>query len=303
MKIVFGIVIVCLYVSTPAAGQNAPASASMPADYLQVLDTLGREGDFKDGVLKVNIPRSDLTVAIDGVATPTPFGFGGWVALAKGTGGMDVMMGDFVLLESEVNPVVSALLGEGLEATALHNHFFFETPRIFYLHVHGHGRAADLATKLKPALALIGKTAPPAVGTSEGKPLEGALDTAALARIIGTPGESSGAVYKITVGRPDIKMVEMGAPINARMGLNTWAAFYGSDTESVVAGDVVMLEREVQPVLKALRAHGISIVAMHHHMIGTTPNVIFLHYWGRGPAQKLAAGVKAAVDQLARPTR
>src|SRR5215210_1238477 len=161
----------------------------MPADYKQVLDTLGRQGDFKDGVLKVNIPRTDLKVAIDGVATPTPFGFGGWVALAKGTGGHEVMMGDLVLTEREVNPVMSALLGEGLEVTAIHNHFFFETPRIFYMHVHGHGTPADLARKLKPALTLIGKTAvPPAAG----KPLQGTLDSAALAKIIGTPGETSG---------------------------------------------------------------------------------------------------------------
>jgi hypothetical protein len=271
----------------------------MPADYKQVLDTLARQGDFKDAVLKVNIPRSDLKVAIDGVATPTPFGFGGWVAFARGTG-MDVMMGDLVLTEREVNPVMSALLAEGLEVTAVHNHFFYETPRIFYMHVHGHGTPADLARKLKPALALIGKTAvPPAAG----KPLDGALDSAALAKIIGTPGEASGQVYKITIGRPDIKIVEMGAPINARMGLNTWAAFYGSDADAVVAGDVAMLDREVQPVLKTLRANGIEVVAMHHHMLGTDPDVFFLHYWGRGPAQKLAAGVRAAVDTLGRPSR
>lgn len=284
--------------STPALHAQ-----EMPADYKQVLDALGRQGDFKEGVLKVNIPRSDLKVTIDGVATPTPFGFGGWVALAKGTGGHDVMMGDLVLTEQEVNPVMSALLGEGLEVTAIHNHFFFETPRVFYMHVHGHGRAAEIAAKLKPALALIGKSPLAASAMGPGKALDGNLDTDALAKIIGTPGESSGAVYKITMGRPDIKMVEMGAPINARMGLNTWAAFYGSDADAVVAGDVAMLDREVQPVLKALRANGIDVVAMHHHMIGTTPDIFFLHYWGRGPAQKLAAGVRAAVDQTARPAR
>jgi hypothetical protein len=280
----------------PAAAQD------MPAEYRQVLDALGRQGDFKEGVLKVNIPRADLNVAVDGIATPTPFGFGGWVALAKGTG-MDVMMGDLVLTEQEVNPVMSALLDQGLEVTALHNHFFFETPRIFYMHVHGHGQPSQLTAKLKPALALIGQKPLPASSMGTGKALQGPLDTASLAKIIGTPVEASGAVYKITIGRPDIKMIEMGAPINARMGLNTWAAFYGSDADSVVAGDVAMLENEVQPVLKALRANGISIVAMHHHMVGTSPNVIFLHYWGRGPAQKLATGVRAAVDLLARPTR
>src|SRR5215211_4324332 len=113
---------------------SAPAQ-DMPPDYAGVLKTLNRMGDYKDNVLKVNIPRSDLKVAIDGVATPTPFGFGGWVAFARGTG-MDVMMGDLVLTEPEVNPVMSALLAEGLEVTAVHNHFFYETPRIFYMHVH-----------------------------------------------------------------------------------------------------------------------------------------------------------------------
>jgi hypothetical protein len=223
--------------------------------------------------------------------------------MTKGTGGMELLMGDLVLTQEEVNPVMSALLDNGLEVTALHNHFFWDEPRIFYMHVHGHGRASDIATKLKPAVALIGTRAPAGGAAAPGKPLEGQLDTPSLAEIIGTLGESSGAVYKITIGRPDIKIVEMGAAINSRMGLNTWAAFYGTDADAVVAGDVAMLDSEVQPVLKALRSNGISIVAMHHHMLGTTPNVTFLHYWGRGPAQKLAAGVRAAVDQLAKPTR
>ena len=295
---------ITLLSSSALAGQSQPAqpAGQMPAEYQAVLSTLARQGDFKDGVLRVNIPRNDLHVAVDGVATPAPFGFGGWVALTKGSAGMDVMMGDLVLTEREIDGVMSALLNEGLEVTAIHNHFLFETPRIFYMHVHGHGQASDLATKLKPALALIGKSAtPPAAAT--GKALDGKLDTAALAKIVGAAGESTGAVYKITMGRPDIKIVEMGAPINSRMGLNTWAAFYGSDGDAVVAGDVAMLDAEVQRVLKALRANGISIVAMHHHMIGTTPNVTFLHYWGRGPAQKLATGVRAAVDQLAQPRR
>ena len=281
--------------ATVSSGQTPP---DMPADYKTVLDTLARQGDFKDGVLKVNIPRSDLKVVVDGVATPTPFGFGGWVAMTKGTG-MDVLMGDLVLTEDQVSPVMTALLDNGLEVTALHNHFFRETPRIFYMHVHGHGSAADLAAKLKPALALIGKAAAaPATAATPGRAIEGTLDTAALSKTIGYPGDQTGAVYKITIGRADLKVQEMGATINARMGLNTWAAFYGNDADAVVAGDVAMLDGEVTPVLKALRANGIDVVAMHHHMLGTQPAIIFLHYWGKGPAPKLAAGVRAALEEL-----
>ena len=281
------------------AGQVPANAPSMPAEYAAVLQAVNRQGDYKDNVLKVNVPRSDLKVVVDGVATPTPFGFGGWFALTKGDHGMEVMMGDLVLTEDEVNPVMSALLENGLEVSALHNHFFFDSPRIFYMHVHGHGTAAELANRLKPALGLIGKT-PLRSGTapaSVGRAIEGKLDTDGLSKTIGFPGEQSAAVYKITIGRSDFTLKEMGATINARMGLNTWAAFYGSDADAVVAGDIAMLDGEVQPVLKVLRANGINVVAVHHHMTGTTPTVFFLHYWGRGAAAKLALGVKAAIDK------
>ena len=269
----------------------------MTTEYANVLKSLGRQGDFKDGVLKVNIPRNDINVTVDGVATPTPFGFGGWIAFSRGDHG-DVMMGDLVLTEDEVNPVMSAVLDNGLNVTALHNHFFYETPRMFYMHVHGHGSAEEIARRIAPALALIGKTSPRRdAEPAAAKAIEGKLDTAQLAKVVGHQGDQAGSVYKITIGRPDIPLEEMGARINARMGLNTWAAFYGSDAEAVVAGDVAMRAEEVTPVLKALRSHGIEIVAIHHHMTSTEPAVYFLHYWGRGPAQTLATAVRAAVDQ------
>jgi hypothetical protein len=278
---------------------------SMPADYDSVLKALGKQGDYKSNVLKVNIPRNDLKVTIDGIATPTPFGFGGWIAMTKGTAGNDVMMGDLVLLEDEVNPVMSALLSNGLEVTALHNHFFFESPRIFYMHVHGHGKAADLARMAKPALDLIGKGSPQhqssVTGGSAGV-TGGTIDTAKIAKLVGHEGEQNGQVYKITVGRDDLNLQEMGATINARMGLNTWAAFFGTDTNAEIAGDVAMLSNEVTPVLKALRANGLNVVAIHNHMTTGEPTVYFLHYWGTGPVEKLAGGFRAALNELGKGT-
>jgi hypothetical protein len=268
----------------------------VPSDYQDVLKLLDRKGDFKAGVLKVNVPRSDLKMTIQGVSTPTPFGFGGWLSMTKTSDSTDVMMGDLVLLQDEVNPVMSALLDNGIEVTALHNHFFWDEPHVYYMHVHGMGKAGDVARRVKPGLDLIGHVTPTPVTalSATGTP----LDTEKLSKIIGHPGEQSGAVFKITIGRDDLGMKDHGAAINARMGLNTWAAFFGTQEDAVVAGDIAMLEGEVTPVLKALRKNGLDVVAIHHHMTGEQPMVIFLHYWGKGPAEKLANAFKAALGEL-----
>jgi len=197
--------------------------------------------------------------------------------------------------------VMSALLDNGLEVTALHNHFFWEEPRVYYMHIHGHGRAETLAGQLKPALDLIGKgttatpaPAPDTTATSS----SGQLDSSRVSQIVGKAGEQTGAVYKVTVGRNDLTLTEMGAPINARMGLNTWAAFTGTNEQAAIAGDVAMLSSEVTPVLKALRKNGLEVVAIHHHMLQTQPTIFFLHYWGTGTAEKLATGFREALAEL-----
>src|SRR6516164_11463803 len=207
-RIVFSLSCMCLLLSgTTALAQE------IPSEYQDVLKFLDRKGDFKAGVLKVNIPRNDLKMTIQRFPTPTPFGFGGWIALTKATDGSEVMMGDLVLLQEEVNPVMSALLDNGIDVTALHNHFFWDDPHIYYMHVHGMGKAADLAREVKPAFDLIGHVKPEAATplSSSGA----ALDTAKIAQIVGHTGEQSGTVYKITVGRSDFTMKDHGATINA----------------------------------------------------------------------------------------
>src|SRR5438477_13212678 len=168
------------------------------------------------------------------------------------------------------------------------------------MHVHGHGKAADLARMSKPAVDLIGHASAQhqrSITGGNSSVSAGQIDTANIAKIVGHEGEQSGALYKITVGRDDLKLKEMGAPINARMGLNTWAAFFGSDANAEIAGDVAMLAQEVTPVLKALRGNGLNVVAIHQHMTSTEPTVYFLHYWGTGPTEKLANGFKAALSE------
>src|SRR5215831_18210607 len=188
-------VILALACGIALCATAAESQDTTPQDYQTVLGTLGKKGDYKDKVLKVNIPRTDLKVTVNGVATPTPFGFGGWIAMTKGDHDMDVMMGDLVLLEDEVNPVMSALLDHGLQVTALHNHFFFESPRIFYMHVHGHGRAAELARMAKPAIDLIGHGSQQHQTTVSGgrsNMTGGQIDTAKIAKLIRHEGEQTG---------------------------------------------------------------------------------------------------------------
>jgi len=270
----------------------------IPKEYREVLTILGKSGDYSANVLKANIPRNDLAVQIVGRPTPTPFGFGGWLAMTRSSDGLEVMMGDLALTQEEVNPVLFLLLEHGLEVTAIHNHFLFEHPRLFFMHVHGHGRAAELATAARPALDLLDRNSTPSPAPVAASKPE--MDTEGLSKIVGHKGDSAGSVFRFTVGREDLRITEMGAVINSRMGLNSWAAFVGTQADAQIAGDVVMKESEVTSVLKALHQHGLDVTAIHHHMLNTQPAVIFLHYWGRGPADKLAEGFRSVLDVLGR---
>jgi hypothetical protein len=169
------------------------------------------------------------------------------------------------------------------------------------MHIHGHGKPADLAKMVKPAVDLIGSGSPKhqtSVTGGNSNVSGGQIDFAKIAKIVGHDGEQNGMVFKITVGRDDLKLKDMGRPVNARMGLNTWAALYGSDASAEIAGDVAMLSGEITPVLKALRSNGLNVVAMHNHMTSTQPTIYFLHYWGTGSTEKLANGFKAALNEL-----
>lgn len=305
----------------PAVGTQ-PVSRKTPAltpDEIAAIEAaLGKKGTYVEAQAThtTPLPRNDLKIKVKGQAVPIPFGFGGWVSLKKTVDGKQtVLMSDTVLLEDEVNPLITAAQANGLEIGAIHNHFFYEEPRIFYMHLHGMGTPADLArqfaaaiggTKLFPANQPVSSPTPPTAQTGNnatpampavqtGKEL---FDLPALDGIVKTKGVVNGPTYKYTIGRDDLTVMDMGAEMTAAIGLNTWASFTGKQADAHIAGDVAMLEGEVNRVIKALRQHNIEVVALHHHMLSEEPRMIFLHYYGRGPATTLAQGFRAALDQL-----
>jgi hypothetical protein len=267
------------------------------ADFSSVEKNLGVAGQVQEGAYIVRFPRSDLKVTISGEPVPTALGFGSWTAW-KETGMGMMVMGDIVLVEKEVNPFVSELAKANINVTALHNHFFYDDPRIFFMHIGGMGDAAVMAQGIRAALGKTGTPMPPSAPSSP-PPL--ALDTKRLEQIIGQPGQAGGGVFKITIGRTGVKMD--GVEVTSSMGLNTWAAFMGTNERAHVAGDVAMTGNEVNPVIRALRKGGINVVAVHNHMIDEQPRIFFLHYWGTGPAEDLAHSVHEAFDQAKGPVR
>jgi Domain of Unknown Function (DUF1259) len=277
--------------------------ALTPEEMAAIDAALGKKGSYKDteSVYTTPMPRNDLKMKIKGEPVPIPFGFGGWVSFKKTVDGKSAMvMSDNVLLMEEVNPLISAAHANGLEIAAIHNHFFYEEPRIFYLHIHGMGTVEELAkkyantirdSKIFPANQPPSATPPTVTGKEN-------FDIPALDAIVKYTGTVNGPTYKYTIGRADLKVMTMGVEMTTNIGLNTWAALAGKQDDAHIAGDIAMLQSEVNTVIKTLRAHNLEVVAVHNHMLGDDPHMIFLHYYGRGNAATLAQGFRAALDEL-----
>ncbi len=278
-----------------AWSQPGPKPAAPPEITKTIEDRTGVRGQWNaaESVFRVSFARADVPVKVAGNPLNGASGLGVWAAFHLAGPTTDVA-GDLLLTEEQVNPVMSRVLESGLEVTGLHNHFLWDEPRVMYMHIHGQGEAATLATAVGRVFAGvrdIDLRSPHPAWTVD--PAQTSLKTEPIDAVLGSKGQMASGVYKVTVGR---KTVVDGRPMGNAMGVNTWMAFAGSDEQAVVDGDFAMLESEVQPVLKALRKAGIDVMAMHNHMLGDSPRIIFLHFWGAGPAVSLARGLKSALD-------
>lgn len=279
------------------------ASLSLSAsalDNAKIEEITGLKGTFNEPekVFKVTFPRGDLGVTVDEWKMPAFMGLTTWVSFTEGKSNEAMLMGDFVLLQDEVNPVMSTLLEAGLSVTALHNHFFYDDPKAYFMHIGGEGGTEQLAKAVRAGLdkvkAIRAATPKAAKSFGGGIPDKSTITAAPLiATLGGKPAEKDGMV-KFVFGR--IAKMACGCEIGKEMGVNTWAAFAGTDDNALVDGDFCVLEGELQTVLKNLRKGGINIVAIHHHMTMEEPRYIFLHYWGRGKGGALASSLKAALD-------
>jgi Domain of Unknown Function (DUF1259) len=261
---------------------------------------LGLTGQMQGTVYRVGIPRTDLSVTVHGIAIKTGLALGGWAGFLH-AGSAAVVHGDLVLTEPEINPVISKLQEGGFQITALHNHILEETPSLMYLHYWGEGPEATLAKSLRAALQVtktpLTSAPAPAPGTAQPDP---GFDADAFQKTLGKPGTVRGGVLAISVPRPET-ITMMGVELPPAMGMATALNFQSAGNGKVAGtGDFVMLDSEVNPVAKALRAHGIGIASLHSHMIHGTPVLYFMHFWAEDTAPNVAAGVKAALDLLAK---
>jgi hypothetical protein len=275
----------------------AAAFLFVAADWKSVDQALGRAGAMQPGdVYKVGFPRGDFAVTLDGVAIKPALAFGSWAAFKDIGGGHAMMMGDLALLESEVEPVIDKLQAGGVEQTAVHNHLIGESPHVVYVHFSGHGDAAQLAKTLHDALAMT-KTpmAPPAASTA---PATIDLPTADLDKILGRAGKIAGGTYQFAVPRAE-KIMEQGVEIPPSMGMATPLNFQPTGNgRAAITGDFVLIASEVNPVIRTLRAGGITVAALHSHMLDESPRLFFMHFWANDDAKKLATTLRAALDQM-----
>jgi len=267
-------------------------------DTAKIDELTGLQGKLnqKEGVYKVTFPRGDVKVTIGGWAMPPFMGLGTWAAFMETKSGA-MVMGDTVLFEDEVNPAMSAALENGLSVTALHNHFLFDHPKVYFIHIEGQGTTEQLATavrKLYDKIKEVRAANPEPKDASGGTalPEKNSISAEPLNKIFGMSGEATSGMVKFTIGHPTTMH---GAKIGNAMGVNTWMAFAGSDDNAMVDGDFAVSEDELQPALKAMRIDKINIVAIHSHMTHEQPRILFFHYWGRGPAKELAEAIKGAL--------
>ena len=277
------------------------AAQSRKLDTAQIDELTGLKGKFneQEGVYKVSSPRTDLKISVDKWEMPPFMGLTSWAAFMPGMKDGAMVMGDLVLMQDEVNPVMSAALDNGLQVTALHNHFFFDEAKVYFMHIGGEGNTATLAKGVRAALDAVKSiraqdSQPKQSFSGSGIPAKSSITAEPIQSILGTKGEAKDGMFKAVFGRT-VKM-PCGCEAGKEMGVNSWAAFAGTDDNAVVDGDFVVLGEELQPALKSLRKSGINIVAIHHHMVGEEPRMIFFHYWGRGPAKELASAVKTALQ-------
>jgi len=275
-----------------APSTQGPAAQLNPAQIEQLTGAKGQLNE-KENVFKVSAPRNDLAVVAAGTRITPPMGLTTWAAFTT-HGSATMVMGDLVLTEDQVNTVMSAALDNGLDVTALHNHFFWDSPKVMFMHIGGMGDQAQLASAVGRVFAAIKQTSggKGQVPKADLDPSKTTLDPQRIEAVLGTKGELKDGVYKVTVGRTTHMQ---GLEVGNAMGVNTWAAFIGSDDRAVVDGDFAMRESELQGVLKALRHAGINVVAIHNHMVGEEPRTLFLHFWGIGRTQDLASGLRAAL--------
>jgi len=281
----------------------APLAAAA-LDQATIDNITGLKGTLnqEENVYKVTVPRGDLGVKVDDWTMPAFMGLTTWAAFTDGKGKEAMVMGDLVLLEDEVNPVMSVLFDADLSVTALHNHFLHQEPAVYFMHIGGEGTADSLAKGVRAALDKVKEiraTAPhPASSFGGDIPAKSSITAAPLAEVLGGKAQEKDGMVKFVFGRS--AEMECGCKIGKEMGLNTWAAFAGTDDNAVVDGDFACQEKELQPVLKKLRAGGINIVAIWQHMTGESPHYCFFHYWGRGKAADLAGKIKSSLDLLAK---